>query len=215
MPSTAPAERDESSRSAAAIRRGGETYEKLLRATADLLAEIGFERLTTNGIVARAGLTPPALYRYFRDKYGLVEVLARRLLKRQADAYAAWLMKTGAWRVLEQPDDFLPGWYRIAAEIVAGDPSALWVMRALRAMPNLAHIRLDAQRETTDQLFEFYRRLHPEADPATLWARLRVRVEVGWIVDELALEEDRIPQEVLFAEVARLFRSRPGDWDSR
>lgn len=184
---------------------GGETYERILAAAGKLLGDVGFERLTTNAIVAQAGLTPPALYRYFNDKYDVVEVLARRLLQRQNDAYATWLMQNGTWEVLENPVEFLKEWYRLAAELITRDPSALWVMRALRAMPNLAHIRLESQRETTDRLFEFYRRLKPDEDPKRLWARLRIRVEIGWVVDELALEENRVPHHILFSEVARLF----------
>jgi hypothetical protein len=34
--------------------------------------------------------------------------------------------------------------------------------------------------------------------------RLRVRSEFGWVVDELAVEEDRLPHDVLFREAARL-----------
>jgi AcrR family transcriptional regulator len=35
--------------------RGFETYEKLVKAAGELLGEIGFERLTSNAICARAG----------------------------------------------------------------------------------------------------------------------------------------------------------------
>src|ERR1700761_3371346 len=68
-----------------------ETYEKLIRAAGELLGEVGFEKLTTNAICAKAGLTPPALYRYFKDKYEVLEALARKLLQNQAEAFAAWM----------------------------------------------------------------------------------------------------------------------------
>jgi len=74
----------------------------------------------------------------------------------------------------------------------------------MRALPNLAHIRLESQRMNTDRLFEFYRRILPDMDPQLLWYRLRVRSEFGWIVDELALEENKLPHDVLFSEAARL-----------
>ena len=66
---------------------------KLAVAAGELLGEVGFEKLTTNAICARAKLTPPAFYRYFKDKYEILEVLARRLLKRQNDAYSVWLFQ--------------------------------------------------------------------------------------------------------------------------
>ena len=187
--------------------RGGrplETYEKLVHAAGALLGEVGFERLSTNAICATAGVTPPAFYNYFNDKYDILEVLARRLLKRQNDAYAVWLFQGGAWADAAPRARPLEEWFRIAADIVATEPGAMWTMRALRALPNLAHVRLESQRMNTDRLFDYYHRVWPDMDPALLWQRLRIRAEIGWVVDELAMEEDRLPHDVLFKEVARL-----------
>lgn len=186
-----------------------ETYGKLLDAAGQLLGEVGFEKLTTNAICARAGMTPPALYNYFSDKYEILEALAQRLLKRQNDAYAVWLFQGDSWSNLEKQVEFLEGWYRIAADIIATEPGAQWTMRALRAMPKLAHIRVESQRMNTDRLFEFYRRIRPDLDPELLWVRLRIRIECGWVVDELAMEEDKIPHDVLFHEVASLLGPPP------
>jgi AcrR family transcriptional regulator len=184
--------------------RSRQTYDKLLDAAAYLLSEIGFEKLTTNAICARANMTPPALYNYFKDKFEILEALAQRLLKRQNDAYAAWLFRGDDWSNLDKQTEFLEGWYRIAANIIATEPGAQWTMRALRAMPNLAHVRVESQRMLTARLYEFYRSIRPDLDPELLWIRLRIRIECGWVVDELAMEEDKIPHDVLFHEVAQL-----------
>ena len=181
-----------------------QTYERLIVTTGELLAEVGFERLTTNAICARANLSPPAFYHYFDDKYDILEVMARRLLQRQNDAYAAWLFKGGAWSSPDKAVEALEEWFAIATEIILSEPGAIWTMRALRALPNLAHVRLESQRQSTDQMFEFYRRLLPEIDPTVLWCRLRIRSEFGWTVDELALEEDRVPRAILLREAARI-----------
>ena len=181
-----------------------QTYERLISATGELLGEVGFERLTTNAICARANLSPPAFYHYFNDKYEILEVMARRLLQRQNDAYAAWLFKGGAWSSPDKAVDALEEWFAIATEITLSEPGAIWTMRALRALPNLAHVRLESQRQSTDQMFEFYRRLLPEIDPTVLWCRLRIRSEFGWTVDELALEEGRVPRAILLREAARI-----------
>ncbi len=181
-----------------------ETYEKLVRAAGELLGEVGFERLTTNTICARANVTPPALYRYFNDKYDVLEVLARRLLKRQNDAYAVWLARGGSWANPERANESLQEWFEIAAHIVASEPGANWTIRALRALPNLNHVRLESQRLHTDWLFQFYSKILPDVDSELLWQRLRIRVEFGWMVDELAIEEDRLPHDVLFREAARM-----------
>lgn len=181
------------------------TYEKLIEAAGALLGEVGFERLTTNGIAARAQMTPPALYRYFDDKYQILEELARRLLKRQFDAYAVWMFAGGDWHESETTSK-LENWFRIAADIVATEPGGVWTMRALRALPNLAHVRLESQRLYTDHLTAFYSRLRPDIPAERLWQNLRIRVEFGYAVDELALEEERLSHEILFREAARMMR---------
>src|SRR3546814_4706745 len=58
--------------------RARQTRKRLLDVAGELLAEVGVERISTNMIAARAGLTPPALYRYFNDKYAVLEALGRR-----------------------------------------------------------------------------------------------------------------------------------------
>lgn len=180
------------------------TYEKLIKAAGELLGEVGFEKLTTNAICARAGLTPPALYRYFHDKYEVLEALARKLLKKQSDAFAAWMFQGGTWKDPASRAKALEDWFRISVELTTSEPGALWTLRALRALPNLAHIRLESQRQSTDQMFQFYQRIYPNMPADTLWCRIRVVAEFGFAVDELALEEDRIPHDILFHEAARV-----------
>lgn len=84
-------------------------------------------------------------------------------------------------------------------------------MRALRALPSLAPVRLESQRTFTDQLFAFYRQIMPNVPPDILWYRLRIRAEFGYSVDELAIEEDRIPRDILFREAARIVASAFAD----
>jgi AcrR family transcriptional regulator len=60
---------------------GVSTFEYLLRTAGQLLGEVGFEGLSTNLICKRAGMTPPALYRYFPNKYAVLQELGRCALK--------------------------------------------------------------------------------------------------------------------------------------
>jgi AcrR family transcriptional regulator len=184
--------------------KSAETYEKLVRAAGELLGEVGFEKLTSNAICARVSMTPPAFYHYFKDKYEILEVLAQQLLKRQNDAYAVWLFEGGSWSDPKKSTEALEAWFKIAADIIADEPGGVWTMRAMRALPSLAHVRLESQRMNTDRVFQFYQRVLPDMDPDLLWQRLRIRSEFGWMVDELAIEEDRLPHDVLFREAARM-----------
>ncbi len=191
--------------------RARATYDKILATAGTLLSEVGFEKLTTNAICARADLTPPALYRYFNDKYEILEELARRLLKRQYDAFAVWLFEGGGWGNRKQQIAKLEDWFRIAADIVADQPGGLWTMRALRALPNLAIVRLESQRMFTDQMVGYYTRLLPDVPETLLRYRLRILTEFGFVVDELAIEENEIPRDVLFREAARIIATPLSD----
>ncbi len=178
------------------------TYEKLISAAGELLGEVGFEKLTTNAICAKAGLTPPALYRYFNDKYEVLEALARKLLEKQTEAFAAW-MSQSKWK---DPGSraALEDWFRTSIELTLSEPAAIWTLRALRALPDLAHVRLESQRRVTDLMFDSFRSVYPRVPSAALWCRLRIIAEFGFSVDELALEENRIPHDVLLREAARI-----------
>ena len=71
-----------------AQQRATETFERLLEAAAQTLAEVGIERWSTNLVCEHAGVSPPALYRYFPNKYALLTELTRRLMERQNECIA-------------------------------------------------------------------------------------------------------------------------------
>lgn len=54
----------------------------LLDAAADIVAEIGFERLTTALVAERAGASIGTVYRYFPDRIAVIQSLAARNLDR-------------------------------------------------------------------------------------------------------------------------------------
>src|SRR3984893_1548274 len=74
---------------------GVSTFEFLLSTAGQLLGEVGFEGLSTNLICKRAGMTPPALYRYFPNKYAVLQELGRRLMRAQDYAVFAWMAEGG------------------------------------------------------------------------------------------------------------------------
>ena len=137
-----------------------QTRERLLDVAGELLGEVGIERISTNMICARAGLTPPALYRYFKDKYAVLEALGLRLMDRQNVVLFAWLDKhvpNGLDALAEHTADLL----RATAEVTAAEPGAIWTLRALRAVPQLAHVRIESHRLVTDRMVKRMRRWCP------------------------------------------------------
>ncbi|MDB5497798.1 MAG: TetR family transcriptional regulator [Phenylobacterium sp.] len=185
--------------------RGVQTYERLLDVAGELLADVGIERISTNLICARAGMTPPALYRYFPNKYAVLEALGRRLMDRQNTVLFTWLDRHAPQGV-EALGDAVEELLRATAQVTSAEPGAIWTLRALRAVPQLAHVRIESHRLVTDRLVGAYGPLLPEMPREVLWRRLRISVELGFAVDEMLTEEDLIPRDDLFRDAAQLLR---------
>jgi AcrR family transcriptional regulator len=74
-----PKQIDTGARRAPIQDRARATVDAILEATAALLAERGYEGVNTNAVADRAGVKPPAVYRYFPNKFALYEALAHKL----------------------------------------------------------------------------------------------------------------------------------------
>lgn len=193
-------------RSAPKQERAQATYERLLDVAGELLADVGIDRITTNLICARAGMTPPALYRYFADKYAVLEALGQRLMARQNLVLEEWIARHSPGGI-----DALRGHVEellIAnAQVTRSEPGAVWILRALHASPRLIHVRLESHRYVTDRLVEAYARHLPDVDREALWQRLRISVELGFSADEMTQEESRVDRGFALSHVARLLRA--------
>lgn len=183
--------------------RALQTYERLLDVAGELLGEVGIERISTNMICARAGMTPPALYRYFKDKYAVLEALGRRLMDRQNAVLFAWVERY-APRGLEALGAHVEELLRETAAVTAAERGSAWTVRALRAVPQLAHVRIESHRLVTDRLAETYASLLPDMPGEALWRRLRISVELGYAIDEMLTEENRLSRDEVFRDAARL-----------
>ena len=198
--------RQEPARARPKQERSQQTYDLLLNVSGELLAEVGADRISTNMICARAGVTPPALYRYFKDKYAVLEALGRRLMARQNEALEQWIARHepgGASALRDNIEDLL----RATAAVTASEPGAVWILRALHASPRLVHVRLESHRYVTDRLTDAYLRAGTRLDRDALWRRLRVTVEMGFAVDAMLQEESSLTSDQIFRYVARVLRT--------
>ena len=186
--------------------RARQTRERLLDVAGELLAEVGIERISTNMIAARAGLTPPALYRYFGDKYAVLEALGRRLMERQNAVLDAWLARRGPGGIAGMADHIGELLSENAA-VTRAEPGAVWILRSLHASPQLVHVRLESHRHVAGRLTDAYLPYLPGIDRDTLWPRLRLAVEIGFAVDEMLYEEDRVSAGAAFAQGAAMLRA--------
>lgn len=186
--------------------RAHRTRGRLLDVAGDLLAEVGIERISTNMIAARAGLSPPALYRYYGDKYAVVDALGRRLMDRQNAVLERWLARhapAGIAAMADHIGDLLAE----NAAATRAEPGAVWILRALHASPRLVHIRLESHRHVTDRLVDVCVPHVAGIDRDALWPRLRLAVELGFAADEMLYEEDRVSASTVLAEAASMLRS--------
>lgn len=183
--------------------RAVQTRERLLDIAGELLGEVGIERISTNMIAAKAGVSPAALYRYFKDKYAVLEALGRRLMDRQNTVLFAWIEehKAGGLDALSAGTEDL---LRLTAKITDSEPGGVWILRAMRAVPQLAHVRLESHNEVTDALLEAYAPLLPKMNKRVLWRRLRMTVEFGYAVDEMLHDDDRFSRNEILRDAAHL-----------
>ncbi|MFE9107226.1 TetR/AcrR family transcriptional regulator [Actinomadura geliboluensis] len=86
------------------VAAGDGPRERILAATAELLAAGGREAVSTRAIGAAAGVRAPTIYRLFGDKQGLLDAVA-------AEGFAAYLSGKSAPEAGADPvDDLRAGW---------------------------------------------------------------------------------------------------------
>ncbi len=181
--------------------RSRQTYEAVLAAAAALLEEVGIESLSTNLICARANLTPPALYRYFPNKYALLRELGIRLMHVQDQAVFDWIESGG----LDAPTDeeaFRRDLEitRKVVDLTRAQPAALWIARAMRAVPMLREVRVQSRERVADVLFKAMRpRLHNATDEV-LRRAVRLNIELSSAAIEMMLEEPDAQTDELIVE---------------
>jgi len=88
--------------------RSREKYERVLDAAEALIAQDGYDALTTTGVTQAAGVPPSAFYRWFSDKDDLASALLRRHNARLDDAIESAIQN------LDQP-----GWVEVAGTVFA------------------------------------------------------------------------------------------------
>jgi AcrR family transcriptional regulator len=188
--------------------RSRETYEMILAAAGDLLAEIGFERLSTNMVCQRAGLTPPALYRYFPNKYAILAELANRLMLIQDDVALRWLEQDGVFKVTQ--DEMISIYadiQRQVNEVTRAQPGGIWIMRALRAVPLLQEVRVASQARVSRKLFEALIAQFPGVPQERLNIATRLTTELSYAATEMVLQEPGHDEAAINEEVARMVAS--------
>lgn len=177
--------------------RARNTFETILTVTGDLLGEVGFERLSTNMICKRAGITPPALYRYFPNKYSILHELGRRLMEAQDEAVFEWIKEENI--VSESFEEAVAANYRIQKrvnEITKAFPGGAWILRVMRVIPILKEVRLESRDEVAGEVFKAMRKGYPNVPKRRLSTATKLTTELMYAATEMAIEEPELAEEI-------------------
>jgi AcrR family transcriptional regulator len=186
--------------------RAKRTYEAILTAASELLIEVGVERISTNIIAERAGITVPALYRYFPNKYSVLHALGAAMMDKQNEVCLMWfeanLDQNEPEVLLASVDQLIRLTYDVTRKQLAG----LEIIQSLRAVGPLQELRLTSNRLVAEQfsavLGEFFDWPVDEA----LIMESRLSVDMGYAVVELALEDSSLSADAVLEQGAQMIR---------
>lgn len=167
-------------------KRAKETYESLLKASQAILEEDGYEALNSNAIVERAGLTPPAFYRYFKDKQMILSVLAERLMDAQNELVEPRINEMSASR--DNLPVIIEGLFHAHIKVSKDFQASFEIMVLMRALPSLRQIRLDSHDAMAQLLVTSVKSHRQPPSAARLTTRARLAVELFYSTLEMLFE---------------------------
>lgn len=169
--------------------RAQETYERILAVAADLLGEVGVERWSTNLVCERAGLTPPALYRYFPNKYALLHELGERLMAVQNELLQTWATPVTMALPRARFEASVLALFAQTLAVTEAAPAGVWITRALRAVPALQQVRIASHRHVTGLIEQAYMAAHPGASRAEVQVFARLAIESAYATQEMLFDD--------------------------
>ncbi len=187
--------------------RAKRTYEGILSAAAELLVDVGVERISTNLVAERAGITVPALYRYFPNKYAVLNALGAALMDKQNTVFEKWFdhyLELGDLQLLlDNVYELLKRTYDVTREQVGG----LEIVQALRAVAPLREVRLASNRLVSSQLAMIVADVMGQPVDERIQSQARLTIEAGYAIVEMALEDDSLTPELLLREGSRMLQA--------
>jgi AcrR family transcriptional regulator len=187
--------------------RSVDTYEQILAVTAQMLGEVGIERLSTNLVCQRLGLTPPALYHYFPNKYAIVHELGDRLMQLQDGVVAGWVTPQTMKLPAERFRQALAQMFTQMFQVTRDQPDGVWVLRALRAVPALQALRLASHLRVTGLITQAFLAAYPNADEKRVHLTTRLAVDMGSAALDLLFDAPELDAQQLSRTLAAMISS--------
>lgn len=184
--------------------RAVETYERILAACAELLGEVGIERLSTNLVCQRAGITPPALYQYFPNKYAILHELGTRLMAVQNELLTPWAVPSTFELAEAEFAASVAELFLRTLELTEEMPAGIWVTRALRAVPSLQEVRNRSHDFVTDMLLLPFMTAHPRSDRMQARLTIRLAIDALYAAQELLFDDPSLDPHAVAQTMAQM-----------
>jgi AcrR family transcriptional regulator len=144
--------------------------------------------ISASEALARAGMTPPALYRYFPNKFAVLSELGRRLMAAQDEVVFAWLdaggLKAGPVEARVEVTR------RLLMEVNAvtrRQTGAMWILRAMHAVPMLQQVHIESREAVAARFLPELRRIYPHVPLKQLMMADRLSSEIMYSAMEVAM----------------------------
>ncbi|MFE5671441.1 TetR family transcriptional regulator [Agromyces sp. NPDC056523] len=178
-------------------RRSSQRLDALLDAAAEIVDELGFERLTTQMVAERAGASIGTVYRYFPDRVAVLHALRERGVRRYRERLAESMERADLaewWDVVALALDVCTDLYR-------DEPG----FSVLHAAPRERSDR-DGEPELAHRVARLMEHEFGIDDEAEVRFRLGVSLEIGGALIHRAFERDAAGDERYLDEARRVVR---------
>lgn len=178
--------------------RSRKTVERILSEASALLVEAGWEGFNTNLLADRANCRIATVYRYFPDKISIIKTLSEAVVAQ----WDAELMEFGS--ALDEIGDLRVVWPQFVEKflnILAANPSALAVRKAMNAMPELRELYEQDNFRLADVMSRDLKRHLPSLKQKRAKAIARVLIETTDVVIGMAIASSGSEAKPLLTEL--------------
>ena len=158
-------------------------------------------KTTAAEIAERAGITVPALYRYFPNKYAVINALGAILMDRQNQVFQHWFethIADGDAGLLSHIYEILKMTYDVTLEQHGG----LEIAQSLRAVAPLQELRLTSHNMVAEQFAGYLAELLEVELNEEIRLQARITIETGYGIVEMALEDTSLSPEATLRQGA-------------
>jgi AcrR family transcriptional regulator len=177
----------------------------ILDTAARLLAEVGYESITTNAIAEQAGISIGSLYRYFPDKEAILKALVNRHLKELHQVYDQIFNKDLIYLPLPVVLDRVLDPF---VEMHVKFPAYKHLLLGADVSPDIAAASEALEDEILERLVYFFQRAVPHiGEERAHLVALVCKAEVKALLSLLETSSDGELQAQIVAEVKRMLHA--------